>query len=87
MIMRGTFQLEGINIHTIIYSKNLSIQSVADTTDGLIKKVQVDYYADTNRQTAKREVRYIATPKALQDYNDDGVMKIQNQKQDFALTD
>jgi hypothetical protein len=44
---------------------------IADTTDGLIRKVQVDYYADTNRETAKRELRYTATPKALKDYNDD----------------
>jgi hypothetical protein len=46
---------------------------IADTTDGLIRKVQVDYYADTNRETAKRELRYTATPKALKDYNDDNI--------------
>ena len=44
---------------------------IADTTDGLIRKVQVDYYADTNRETAKRELRYTVTPKALKDYNND----------------
>lgn len=44
---------------------------IADSTDGLIRKVQVDYYADTNRETAKRELRYTATPKALKDYNND----------------
>ena len=35
---------------------------VAESTDGLIKKVQVDYYADTNVQQAKREMRYTVTP-------------------------
>ena len=46
---------------------------ISDTTDGLIRKVQIDYYADTNRETAKRELRYTATPKALKDYNNDNV--------------
>ena len=35
---------------------------VAESTDGLIKKAQVDYYADTNTRTAKREMRYAVTP-------------------------
>ena len=35
---------------------------IADTTDGLIKKVQADIYADTNTKTAKREMRYTVTP-------------------------
>jgi hypothetical protein len=35
---------------------------IAESTDGLIRKVQVDYYSDTNRQTAKREMRYTAEP-------------------------
>ena len=35
---------------------------VAESSEGLIKKVQVDTYADTNTQTAKREVRYTVTP-------------------------
>ena len=35
---------------------------VAESTDGLIKKVQVDYYADNKPRTAKREMRYTVTP-------------------------
>ena len=35
---------------------------IADSTDGLIRKVLVDVYADTNTQTAKREVRYTVQP-------------------------
>ena len=35
---------------------------VAESTDGLIKKAQVDYYANTDIQTAKREMRYTVTP-------------------------
>ena len=35
---------------------------VADNPEGLIRKVIVDTYADTNRTTAKREMRYTVTP-------------------------
>ena len=35
---------------------------VADSTDGLIKKVQVDYYSNTETDTAKREMRYKVQP-------------------------
>ena len=37
----------------------------------LIKKVQVDYYTNTNSKNESREVRYIATPRAVDDYNND----------------
>ena len=32
------------------------------STDGLIKKVQVDYYSNTDTDTAKREMRYTVQP-------------------------
>ena len=35
---------------------------VADNPEGLIRKVIVDNYADTNRTTAKREMRYTVVP-------------------------
>jgi hypothetical protein len=35
---------------------------VADNPEGLIRKVIVDTYTDTNRTTAKREMRYTVTP-------------------------
>ena len=47
---------------------------IADSSDGLIRKVQVDMYTSTDIQTAKREVRYTVTPKALEDNNNDGVI-------------
>jgi hypothetical protein len=31
----------------------------------------VDYYNDTNKEVSKRELRYVATPKAVKDYNND----------------
>ena len=59
----------------LIYTLNFTAKTyifgpIADSTEGLIKKVQVDYAADTRIGT-KRELRYTATPKALKDYNDD----------------
>ena len=49
---------------------------VADSSSGLIKKVQVDYATDTNTKVATRSKRYVATPRALKDYNDDGVTRL-----------
>ena len=43
----------------------------------MIKKVQVDYATDTaDRKTASRQLRYIAEPRAVKDYNDDAVTKL-----------
>lgn len=42
-----------------------------DDNQKLIKKVQVDYYTSTDRVNAPRELRYIATPRAIKDYNSD----------------
>ena len=50
------------------------IKSVADTPEGLIKKVQLDYYSDTNTRTASRVQRYTVVPKAKKDYNQDEVI-------------
>ena len=47
---------------------------IADTPEGLIRKVQLDYYSDTNQQTAKRVQRYSVAAKAKKDYNEDDVI-------------
>ena len=47
---------------------------IAQTPEGLIKKVQLDYYEDTNTRTAKRVQRYTVVPKAKKDYNEDSVI-------------
>ena len=71
----GDFSTRRALIYTLRFTaKTYLFGPVADSSEGLIKKVQVDYYADTNTQTAKREVRYTATPKALTDKNNDGVI-------------
>ena len=75
----GGFDSRRIIIHTLRFTaKTYLFGPVADSTDGLIKKVDVDYYNSTNLKTAKRVQRYSATPKALQDYNDDASAVLAN---------
>ena len=80
----GDFSTRRALIYTLRFTaKTYLFGPVADSSEGLIKKVQLDYYTDTNTQTAKREVRYTATPKALTDKNNDGVI---NEADDALLT-
>jgi hypothetical protein len=59
----GDFSTRRVLTYTLNFSvKTYLFGPIADSTDGLIRKVQVDYYSDTDRQTAKREMRYTATP-------------------------
>jgi len=71
----GDFTTRRALIYTLQFTaKTYLFGPIADTTDGLIRKVQVDYYTNTNRQTSTREMRYTATPKATVDYNSDNVI-------------
>lgn len=79
--------LDGINMEdnyegnyterrALVYTLNFTAKTylfgpIADSTDGLIKKVQVDYYTNTNTKNASRQLRYTATPRAIKDYNND----------------
>ncbi|AOV60228.1 tail sheath stabilizer [Synechococcus phage S-CAM9] len=68
----GNFDNRRAMITTITFTaKTYLFGAIADSPDGLIKKVQVDYYTDTDIVQARREVRYRATPRALKDYNND----------------
>ena len=59
----GSFQTRRALIYTLRFTaKTYLFGPIADSTDGLIRKVQVDLYADTNTKTAKREMRYTAVP-------------------------
>ena len=59
----GSFQTRRALIHTLRFTaKTYLFGPISDTTDGLIRKVQVDIASDTNTQTAKREMRYTAVP-------------------------
>lgn len=80
-----------INYTLNFTAKTYIFNEIPDDGEGLIKKVQVDYATDALRN-AKREVRYTVTPQALEDYNDDGVIDIQDNEliefgDDFGFND
>ena len=63
MIMKVIFPTRRALIYTLRFTaKTYIFGPISESTEGLIRKVQVDMYADTNTQTAKREMRYTATP-------------------------
>ncbi len=64
--------------HTLDFTaKTYIFGNVPTSGTGLIKKVIVDKYTDTsNTKTASRELRYVAEPRALKDYNDDATTKL-----------
>lgn len=65
------FRSRKIINYTLTFTlKTYLFSKIPSDSQGLIKKVQVDYATDAIK-SAKREVRYVSTPKALQDYNDD----------------
>ena len=59
--------------HTLEFTaKTYLFGPVPSSGTGLIKKVTVDKYTDTdNIKTASRQLRYVAEPRALKDYTDD----------------
>ena len=65
---------------------------INNSSDGLIKKVQTDYYTDTtNLKTAPRQVRYQAVPVAVKDYNKDDTARtnevFDEKKTSFGVSD
>ena len=71
----GDFATRRALIYTLSFTaKTFFFNHIAKTPEGLIKKVQLDYYSDTNTRTAKRVQRYTVVPKAKQDYNNDDVI-------------
>lgn len=59
----GNFSTRRALIYTLRFTaKTYLFGPIAESTDGLIRKVQVDYHSDTNTSTAKREMRYTAVP-------------------------
>ncbi len=68
----GGFESRRTIIYTLAFTaKTYLFGPVADNPEGLIKKVDVDYYTSTNIKTARRNIRYSATPTAKQNYDDD----------------
>lgn len=68
----GDFSTRRILIYTFNFTaKTYLFGPISETTDGLIRKVQVDMYTGTNTQTAKREVRYTVQPDPIDADPDD----------------
>jgi len=71
----GNFDTRRSLIYTLQFTaKTYLFGPIADSSDGLIRKVQVDMYTSTDTKTAKREMRYTVTPTAKEDKNNDGVI-------------
>jgi hypothetical protein len=59
----GDFSTRRSLIYTLRFTaKTYLFGPIADTTDGLIRKVQVDMYTSTDTVNAKREMRYTVVP-------------------------
>jgi len=69
----GDFTTRRSLIYTFDFTaKTYLFGPIADSSDGLIRKVQVDYHTNTDQTVAKREQRYTAVPDPISaDPNDD----------------
>ena len=69
----GTYDDKRVITHDLNFTaKTYLFGPVPTSSEGLIKKVTVDYAARTkDRKTASRDLRYAAEPAATKDYNDD----------------
>ena len=68
----GDFSTRRVLIYTLDFTaKTYLFGPIADSTDGLIRKVQVDIYSDTNTSIAKREMRYTVEPDPIDAGPDD----------------
>jgi len=68
----GDFSVRRALIYTLNFSaKTYLFGPIADSTDGLIRKVQVDYHSGTDRKTSKREMRYKVVPDPISAGPDD----------------
>jgi hypothetical protein len=73
---------------TLIYTLNFTAKTylfgpISDSTDGLIRKVQVDMYTSTDTATAKREMRYTVVPDPI-DAGPDDDFGFNGEWQDFT---
>ena len=59
----GDFSTRRSLIYTFYFTAKVNMFGpISDSSDGLIRKVQVDTYAGTDRNTARREMRYTLVP-------------------------
>ena len=68
----GDFSTRRALIYTLRFTAKTNLFGpVSDNPEGLIRKVIVDTYSDTNTRTAKREMRYTVTPDPVDANPDD----------------
>lgn len=69
----GDFSTRRLLIYTLNFTaKTFMFGPISATTDGFIRKIQVDSYTNTDVSIAKREMRYTLTPDPESaDYDDD----------------
>ena len=68
----GDFSTRRSLIYTLKFTaKTYLFGPISDTTDGLIRKVQVDMYTGTDTVNAKREMRYTVVPDPIDSEPDD----------------
>jgi hypothetical protein len=68
----GDFSTRRSLVYTLNFTAKTSLFGpISDSSDSLIKKVQVDYYTNTETKNASRQLRYTVEPRALKDYNND----------------
>lgn len=68
----GDFSTRRALIYTLQFTaKTYMFGPIAESSEGLIKKVQVDLFSNTDVRNARREMRYVVTPQAKQDYDGD----------------
>lgn len=73
----GDYTTRRVLVYTLDFvAKTYLYGPLGTPNDALIKQVQVDYYTNTNRVNASRQLRYVAEPRALQDYNGDETTQI-----------
>ena len=68
----GDFTTRRALIYTLNFTaKTYLFGPIAESTDGLIRKVQVDVHAGTDKNLSKREMRYTVTPDPIDANPDD----------------
>lgn len=73
----GDYTTRRVLVYTLDFvAKTYLFGPVGTPNEALIKQVQVDYYTNTNRVNASRQLRYMAKVRALQDYNNDEITQI-----------
>ena len=75
--MEDNYEDDYLTRRSLVYTLNFTCKTylfgpINNSSEGLIKKVQTDYYTDTsNIKIAPRQIRYEAVPTAIKDYNND----------------